>query len=547
MTTWGNSQNGSWKLGVNFVVTAETSSYIDIRAELYIWTKYATWEATNSLRVGSISGSWSYSGSTYGFSVTTNSAWSPNNKALIWDGTKRFNKTYGGFNVTLNASLTGVNYPNPRFSESVSASRWVSGIPLGKPDTPTGLVAERISDGDIVLRWQNVNPSASGKPYQNIIVTAVDEHVNSWFEIGRPGVVTSFRWTGGQADKSYRFAVRPYNAGAVGEANHSSNVVRTTPSFPSRPVVSSRVTGTGTIKTSTVDLSWTYPSGQHLVPNSYRIIWTGEQAGSMTVSGRSASIPNLSPGSYTFSINAVSNGDGNDVIHGPAVQASYTVMGVIGTAPSITVDPPVVTGTITPRTSSVRVSWGAVNGATAYNIMSGSTFLAQATGTSTTVSGLTHGTTYNIQVFPVNEVGVGTGSNIVAIRTAGTPTPPSIKTFAPSPEGIDVAISPGNGNGSPIQYYEYRIFGNAGEVIAWTKVPAMSFTVTGVPSGQVYTLHVRSTNGVGTGSVATQSSDEAGGKVYVQTNTGLKQKFLATASGNALVRVYDGTKWVLTK
>ena len=537
---WGVSANGSWKLGVNFVVTAETATTIDIRAELWIWTKYATWEGYNQLRVGSVSGSWSYTGATNAFSVTTNSAWSPKNQAKLWENTKRFDKNSNGYNVNLNATLTGVNYPNVNFRESVSASMAVAPIPYQKPATPSGLLATWVADNDIRLSW--TNNSTANAPYESIIVTAVDEHVNQWFEIGRVGLVSNFTWNGGVADRSYRFAVRPINRNHVGEANHS-NLVRTTPSAPSAPKIDS-VSPSGS--TLNVTLSWTYPSGKVLVPASYVIVWSGPTNGTKVVSGQNTVLTGMTiGGDYSFHVYARSNGDGNDTIAGPnSAKLIAKLPSPPSGIPSIVIGYPTITGTTEPRTSSTSLAWSEVPGASRY-IVDYNGLRKTVTGTFTTLSNLTPGVPYTFRVAPANQYGTGTFSLPKILRMPGLPTA-IISGFGPALNGYDVVIGKGDGNGSNIIHYEYRITLGQGEIKPWTKAPAMSFTVSDVPLGRVYTLHLRAVNGVGAGPVVTLASDVGGGKVMVYDGTKWKPVAALSTTGVATVRVFDGTKWVLT-
>ena len=537
---WGVSANGSWKLGVNFVVTAETATTIDIRAELWIWTKYATWEGYNQLRVGSVTGSWSYTGATNAFSVTTNSAWSPNNKAKLWENTKRFDKNSSGYNVNLNASLTGVNYPNVNFRESVSASMAVAPIPYQKPATPSGLLATWVADNDIRLSW--TNNSTANAPYESIIVTAVDEHVNEWYEIGRVGLVSNFTWKGGKADRSYRFAVRPVNRNHVGSAN-GSNLVKTTPSAPSAPKIDS-VSPSGS--TLNVTLSWTYPSGKVLVPASYVIVWSGPTSGTKAVSGQSTTLTGLTiGGDYSFHVYARSNGDGNDTIAGPnSAKLIIKLPSPPSGIPSIAIGSPTVTGTTEPRTSSIDLTWSEIPGASTY-VVDYNGLRKTVTGTSTTLSNLTPGALYTFTVAPANQYGIGTFSLPKTSRMPGLPTA-IISGFSPALNGYDVVVGKGDGNGSDIIHYEYRITLGQGEIKTWTKAPAMSFTVSDVPLGQVYTLHLRAVNGVGAGPVVTLASDVGGGKVMVYDGIKWKPVAALSTTGVATVRVFDGTKWVLT-
>ena len=101
-----------WKLGYDFVVTAETSTYIDVTLILKIWTRYSTFDYYNTLNV---SGSWGGFSGAVGFTTSTNNSWSTNNIREIKRFSGRFDKawnSYNGYNLWFSAELTGVEYSN---------------------------------------------------------------------------------------------------------------------------------------------------------------------------------------------------------------------------------------------------------------------------------------------------------------------------------------------------------------------------------------------------------------------------------------------------
>ena len=542
---WGNSNNGSWRLGVDFIVTQETDTYIDIRAELWIWTKYATWERTNSLTVGTIDGSWSYSGSTYGFSVTTNRAWSENNRARIWDSTKRFDKNYDGFNVNINASLTGVNYPNTRFRESVSGSMWVGRKNIGVPDAPRNLHATWINDNTITLNWQNTNPYSQSNPYQTISVTVVDENNGNWYEIAAIGIDESYTWRNAEVDRSYIFAVRPVNRQHSGDVAYS-NTVKTRPSATSRPVITSSVSETiGDPSTVNAKLIWGYPSNRNLVPSSYNVSWTGPTSGQTTSSTREATIIGIkSDSDYEFKVNAVSTGDGTPLTGPWSLPTKYKTSSVPKTAPAVSITGTLIHGLIEPRNTILSLSWTRVASATAYRVVGGESEM-ETSATSCDLAGLLPGKSYSIKVFPINDIGTGPSSSPVIFVAPDIPSTPVISSFYPTATGLRISISAALPNGSNIFRYEYMITVGEQIVTPWTRMLATSFDAP-VSTGRVYRLHVRAVNSVGTGPEATMDSDQSGGYVWIMKNGSLVKKNIVTVAGIAPVRVYRDKNWTLT-
>ncbi|GLF94371.1 chitinase [Streptomyces yaizuensis] len=81
------------------------------------------------------------------------------------------------------------------------------------------------------------------------------------------------------------------------------------------------------------------------------------------------------------------------------------------------------TGQIT--SSSIALNWGAVTGATGYNIYRDGTRVQSATGTSATVTGLTADTAYSFQVTATNSAGESARSTALPARTGTGPVHPN--------------------------------------------------------------------------------------------------------------------------
>ncbi len=132
-------------------------------------------------------------------------------------------------------------------------------------------------------------------------------------------------------------------------------------------------------------------------------------------------------------------------------------------------------------------------------------------GVSTTtseVTGLTAGTAYTFQVRAVNAAGSGAVSEAAPVTPdAAAPLAPP-RLIAGGQDGIALLFwGAADDNGSPITGYQYRQKEGAGDFGAWTDIidsapggeNALSFTVTGLTNGTVYTFEVRAANNVGPG------------------------------------------------
>ena len=544
MATWGKSNNGAWKLGYDLTVASETATYTDVRLRIYIWTRYATFDHINTFRVW---GDWSFNGDA-SFSVSTNSSWSTSNIAKIYDNTKRFNKTYAGFSVDFGSDLTGIEYPSFSYKESVSGSKSIAPMSYSTPAAPSAVTATRVADNNIVISWTNNNPTSSSAPYQNIIISATEATTGTTFQIAKTSVKTSHTWTGGQANKRYTFTIKASNRDKT-STGANSNLVYTTPAAPadlSLGLVS--IVGSNDPKSLSAGLSWSYPSNNGLSVNEFELSWVGPSSGSLLTANKSATATGLvAGGTYTFSVVAKNIGDGSADLTGAPISIIRVMPNVPTQRPIVTADSAVITGSVEPRTSSVTLTWTASQEATSYVVKSNGSTVATTANTFATISGLASGTQHIFYVYPVNEIGTGLPSDPIARTTAGLPGAPTITKLTPLSDSLEVTISAGFANGSPIIKYQYRVTEKAGsEVVPWTDVPGMSFTIAGMDSSKIYTLYVRSINGVGTGSALSLSSDSAGGRIAIWNGSKFDYAYIRTSAGIAPVRVFNGTSWVLT-
>jgi len=302
----------------------------------------------------------------------------------------------------LTFSLTGCPDDDPAGTNNATSS-------LG---APTNIVATSQSSTSIILSW----PTVSGA-LQYFVYSSESENGN-YTQIGvtvptDTGVCT---YTASMLSPSttYYFRVSSYNA--KGESPKSSYVSAKTKI--ATPVGVTAVAAS----TSSITVSWTTVSGasgyyiyiSDSATGTYNRVGTVSSASSTSytvTSLSSGTTTKLSPNTtYYFKVSAY-NSDGE------------TTQSAIAYAATSLFDAP--TGlTVTGKTAnSVTLSWSAVSGATTYYIYRSTsatgTYTAVMTSntTSSTITGLTSGTTYYFKVAVYDSAGTGAQSSSVSATT----------------------------------------------------------------------------------------------------------------------------------
>jgi len=134
-----------------------------------------------------------------------------------------------------------------------------------------------------------------------------------------------------------------------------------------------------------------------------------------------------------------------------------------------------------------------------------------ATSTSTTITGLTGGTTYTFVVAAVNEAGPGPASspsNVVTPTSPAVPGAPTGVSAKAAPIAATVSwTAPAGDGGSPITGYKVTPYLNAvAQAPVEAGAGATSLTVNGLTAGSSYTFTVRAVNAVGPGAESAQSN-----------------------------------------
>ena len=172
-------------------------------------------------------------------------------------------------------------------------------------------------------------------------------------------------------------------------------------------------------------------------------------------------------------------------------------------------------------TTSANVSWDAptTGGApSSYTITPRINGVAQTpktiTGsppfTTTTVSGLTRGTTYTFTVQASNPAGSGpvsAASNAVTPQNAVAPAQPAGVSAKPGTSSASLSWTAPSDGDSPITSYTITPFiGGVAQPTTQVAGSATSATVTGLTNGTAYTFTVKATNAVGTGPASSPTS-----------------------------------------
>ena len=283
-----------------------------------------------------------------------------------------------------------------------------------------------------------------------------------------------------------------------GAAFDGSVVITYSTGVPSAPTAV-----TGTAGNTTATLQWTAPSAAGAQPISDYIVqyssnggssWTTDDTGSTSTS---TTVTGLTNGTgYIFEVEAV-----NSVGDGPVSLPSGTV------TPSGPPGAPTLTS-ITPEDGALQLNFTAPASTAPitgylYQLNGTGPWLASATTSSPlTISGLTDGTTYSVEIEATNSIGTGAASNSMNGTPAALPGAPTITSVTVGAGSASVAFTPGSNGGSPITGYRYSTNGGS----TWTSTSTTSpLSITGLANGTTYSFELEAINGTGDGAPTSTS------------------------------------------
>ena len=128
------------------------------------------------------------------------------------------------------------------------------------------------------------------------------------------------------------------------------------------------------------------------------------------------------------------------------------------------------------------------------------------TGTSTTVTGLENGVTYEFQVRAVNSVAPGEPAEATESLAESAPGAPGNLQTSVGDRRITLSWSAPEDGGSQILRYEYRYRSSGGSWSDWMTTSGTSTTISDLTNGTEYQFQVRAVNSVGEGTAAEDSA-----------------------------------------
>ena len=463
--------------------------------------------------------------------------------------------------ATITGLTNGTSYQvQVRATNSVGTSDWSAsstGTPGAQaPDVPNApsITANHLSLG---VSWTAPSSNGSDITDYDVRYCAVSgSSCGAWQDKSHAGTAVTATITGLTNGTTYRVQVRATNsAGTSGWSDSGTGVPATQP-----PDVPSSVTVT--TGHQSLGVSWTVPEANGSTITGYTVRHcegTGTCADadwtSVSVTGTSTTIASLSNGTtYQVQVratNSVGTSDWSASVTGtPGAQAPD-----VPNAPSITADH-----------LSLGVSWTAPssNGSdiTDYDVrycaVSGSSCGAwqdkshAGTAVTATITGLTNGTTYRVQVRATNSAGTsGWSDSGTGVPATQPPDVPSSVTVTTGHQSLGVSWTVPEANGSTITGYTVRHCEGTGTCADadWTSVSVTgtSTTIASLSNGTTYQVQVRATNSVGTsdwsasvtGTPGAQAPDVPNAPSITANHLSLGVSWTAPSSNGSDITDYD--------
>lgn len=418
----------------------------------------------------------------------------------------------------------------------------------GVPGAPTGVSGSPVNTG-VDLVWTAPATVGSSAISGYTVQYAVSPY-SSWTTADMcTGTGTTCAVTGLSNGTAYKFKVLATNA--TGSGSHSTPSAEVTPAGPpSAPTIESITGGDGSLEVAFTagSSTLTITNYEYSIDNGANWISAAGATTPLTISGLTNGI------TYSVILRAVSaSGPGS-----ASVSASGTASSLPG-APTITEVIAGVDGT----SLVVRFVAGYAGGSTItvyeYGLSPGtdtSNFgdFVSISGTASpfTISGLSSGSAYTVQLRAKNSAGYSPASAFRSGVTLAVPNAPVITSSTPGDQTLQItytAYDNTTNGGSAISKVEYSVNNGAN----WIDVGTLSnpFTLSGLTNGTTYQSIFRATNAIGTSVSSTLYSgtprttpSAPNGITVSQSPTGAVVSWTApTSNGGSAITGYTATAY----
>ena len=365
-------------------------------------------------------------------------------------------------------------------------------VPTTLPDAP-GSITATPHNGAVTTTW-SASSTSHGSAITRYVVTAT----SSLETCSTPGTLTC-TVTGLANGSSYAFRVRAVTAKGDGPRSSSSNVVIPY-TVPSAPTITTVTAGNQSV---TVKWSAAATNGRPISSYTVTSTPTGEHctASGGTAKTFSCTVNTLANGvTYTFRVhgtNAAGTGPTSKPLSAVPYSAPTAAPTIVATSTS--------GGSITVTWSTLPVADDGGQAVTRYAVkavLGGSvkkTDTATPASTTATISGLTNGTSYEIELAAANSAGPGPTATRGGLTPSTVPGPP-LNPVAEAGNGDALVIwTAAVNNGTPVS--GYTVTSTPG-TFTCTSVTLTCY-VAGLTDGTSYKFAVRATNGRGTGPTGT--------------------------------------------
>lgn len=184
-----------------------------------------------------------------------------------------------------------------------------------------------------------------------------------------------------------------------------------------------------------------------------------------------------------------------------------------------------------------------------YSTDGGSIFQAFSpaqTSSPVTITGLTNGTTYSIELQAVNSIGTGSPSTAVSATPSTTPDSPTSLVATYGNQQVSVAFTAGNDNGSAITNYQYST-DNGSTFQAFSPAQTTSpVVITGLTNGTAYNIKLKTVNANGSSSASSAVSstpsttpDAPTGLSYTTGDSQVSINFTPGSNGGSVITNYE--------